>query len=370
MKNLPSVLITTQCFAPDIGGIESMMTGFAVHLAALGCSVTVLADGREAAVDSELQERGTTVKRFSGLKGLRRKRKAAAATQHIIANPGAILLADSYKSLELLPAVDVRVICLAHGTEFPVAPSPQKASRITASLAKAKLVLANSQFTLGQAEAYLRSDQPRDVFNPPIEQPIASDGAVMSNLRNKLGKGPVIAGVARLEPRKGFDQVLQALLSLSKRSPQIVFALAGSGPDAQRLRDLAQSLGVEQAVRFLGRISEAEKAALLELADIFAMPSRREGNSVEGFGIAYIEAAARNTASLGGIDGGCADAIEDGVTGLLVDGGDPQAVSNGLMRLLTDENLRTRLADAAAIDAANRQWPEQARRFLEMIGNV
>ena len=78
MKNPPSVLITTQCFAPDIGGIEGMMTGFAVHLAALGASVTVLADGRESTVDFELAARGITVNRFSGLKGLRRKRKAAA----------------------------------------------------------------------------------------------------------------------------------------------------------------------------------------------------------------------------------------------------------------------------------------------------
>jgi glycosyltransferase involved in cell wall biosynthesis len=301
------------------------------------------------------------------LKSRRRKRKAADVAQRLSKSAGTVLLADSYKSLELLSVPNVHVICLAHGSEFPAAPSLRKEQRIKDAIAKATLVLANSGFTLDEAGRYMHADQLRHVFHPPIEPPAPIDDSILTRLRSRLGAGPIIAGVARLEPRKGFDHVISALVSLTEAHPNVSFAIAGSGSDEARLRALAQSLGVEQRVHFLGRVGDAERAALLSLADIYAMPSRREGNSVEGFGIAYIEAAALCTALIGGIDGGAADAIVDGVTGLLVDGNDVSAVMQALDRMLSDDELRTRLADAAERDAQTRFWPEQVIRFWEIV---
>jgi phosphatidylinositol alpha-1,6-mannosyltransferase len=57
-------------------------------------------------------------------------------------------------------------------------------------------------------------------------------------------------------------------------------------------------------VNYLGLVDEASKAALLAEADIFAMPTRREGASIEGFGIVYLEAAWHGCPSLAGRDGG------------------------------------------------------------------
>ena len=81
---------------------------------------------------------------------------------------------------------------------------------------------------------------------------------------------------------------------------------AALGADRGRLEALAASLGVSQAAVFLGRVSDAEKAALLAAADVYAMPVRREGPSVEGFGIGYVEAAWFGVPSLAGRDGGAA----------------------------------------------------------------
>ena len=79
----------------------------------------------------------------------------------------------------------------------------------------------------------------------------------------------------------------------------IEWRIAGSGPDLEALQSHTRSLGL--TVKFLGRISESEKQAEFNQADLFLMPSYQEGNSLEGFGITYIEAAAFGVPSIGGL---------------------------------------------------------------------
>ncbi len=140
-------------------------------------------------------------------------------------------------------------------------------------------------------------------------------------MRDRIGgRRPVIATVARLEPRKGVDAVIRAMPDVLARHPGCIYAIAGGGEDRERLEQLAADLNVRQAVLFLGRVTSAEKAALLAMADVFAMPVRREGRSVEGFGISYSEAGWFGVPALAGRDGGAGDAVLDGETGLLCDG--------------------------------------------------
>jgi phosphatidylinositol alpha-1,6-mannosyltransferase len=124
-------------------------------------------------------------------------------------------------------------------------------------------------------------------------------------------------------------------------------------------------LKVRQAVLFLGRVSSAEKAALLAIADVFAMPVRREGHSVEGFGLSYSEAGWFGVPSLAGRDGGAGDAVVDGETGLLCDGTSQSEITSSLVSLLDDEALRERLGAAAQVRVKNELiWPVVIDRYL------
>ncbi len=99
------------------------------------------------------------------------------------------------------------------------------------------------------------------------------------------------------------------------------------------------------------------------------MPTRRVGASVEGFGIAYAEAAWRGVPSLAGSEGGASDAVIDGRTGLLCRGDDPQAVLAGLTTLLADESLRERLGGAARQRAREElTWERALPLYLAAIG--
>jgi phosphatidylinositol alpha-1,6-mannosyltransferase len=99
------------------------------------------------------------------------------------------------------------------------------------------------------------------------------------------------------------------------------------------------------------------------------MPSRRVGDSVEGFGIAYAEAAWYGLPALAGGDGGAAEVVKDGETGFVRDGGDAQAISQALYEMLDDAPMRQRMgAAAAAFVRKNLSWPSALPRYLAALG--
>jgi phosphatidylinositol alpha-1,6-mannosyltransferase len=99
-----------------------------------------------------------------------------------------------------------------------------------------------------------------------------------------------------------------------------------------------------------GRVSDEDRADLLGAADVFVMACRNRwlGLEQEGFGIVFLEAAAAGVPQIAGDSGGAAEAVLDGVTGLVVGNpDDPGAVAEALRALLSDPVLRRRMGRAA-----------------------
>ncbi len=362
------ILITTQTFPPDVGGIETLMAGLAKALVGAGEAVHVFADGAGGAPDAA---RYVTT-RFGGLKPLRRLLKARAVAA-AARQPGVTgVFADSWKSVERLPSLPVPIIVLAHGAEWPSNPTPDKRRRIVRAVAKAHRIIAVSDYTAARVRAYAPGLTDRiTVIHPPIEpqlEPSAEAAAAIRGLRRN--DGPLMATLARLEPRKGVDVALQAMAALSPTHPDLTFAVAGGGDDLPRLRALAESLGLADRVRFLGRVGEDAKAALLAGADLFVMPTRQAGESVEGFGIIYLEAAWHGLPAIAGLEGGGGEAVRDGVTGLVVDGVNPTAVAEAVRRLIENPAERAAMGHAAAARVRDESlWSEAAAaRFLAALG--
>ncbi len=284
------IAIVTQCFGPDLGGIEILMTGLADQLSLAGARVEVFAD--------HVRSRGIVdftrpypIHRFGSVRPFRRfmKRRAFAQTARGEAVLG--VFADSWKSVAAMPATAAPIAVLAHGTEFPPDASPAKARRINAALRRARSIIASSHYTAGLVANFMHGvDAPIVVINPPVPPlPVARPEALAQIDGAIAGRGPVLATLARLEPRKGVDAVLRALPALRRKHPGLVYLVAGAGADLARLRALAAQRGVDDCVVFLGQVSDLQvKAALLTRSDVYAMPSRRVGNSVEAFGIMMI----------------------------------------------------------------------------------
>ena len=158
----------------------------------------------------------------------------------------------------------------------------------------------------------------------------------------------LIVGVSRLVPRKGFDTAIAAVARMARARPNLELVIAGAGRDEGRLSRLARDRGAP--VRFLGRVSFDDLPLLYGCADVFAMLCRNRwlGLEQEGFGIVFLEAAACGVPQVAGASGGAAEAVDDGVTGVVVS--DPDNVDEvvaAFERLLDDDTARRAMGNAA-----------------------
>lgn len=162
-----------------------------------------------------------------------------------------------------------------------------------------------------------------------------------------VGKDPLIVTVARLVPHKGQDVVIKAVASLSAEFPALRYAIVGVGPDEQRLRELAASLGIADRVVFAGALSDDEVAEAYATSTMYAGLSRvEEGIHAEGFGISFLEAAASGLPSVAGDSGGVRSAVRHGTSGLVLPPTDVGMVAAAIRELLTDEAKRAQMGRA------------------------
>ncbi len=182
---------------------------------------------------------------------------------------------------------------------------------------------------------------------------------------------PLVLGVSRLVPRKGFDVVIDAVSGLVG----VQLAIAGAGRDRRRLEKRAGG-----NVRFLGRVPDADLPSLYASADVFAMccRDRWRGLEAEGFGIVFLEAAACGVPAVAGHSGGSHEAVADGETGFVVNPRDVAAVRTAIAQLVDDDELGARMGAAArrraldefAYDRLATRLEPVARGELSVVGRL
>lgn len=152
-----------------------------------------------------------------------------------------------------------------------------------------------------------------------------------------------VARLSRDEQYKGHDWVIRAMPHLLERFPGLVYHIVGDGSWRPDLEALAAREGVAQAVLFHGFVTDEMLACHYSNADLFIMPSRREG-----FGFVFLEAMANGIPAIGGNLDATPEAIVDGKTGYLIDPTSVESIVAAVSRLLGDEQLRRKMGQAAA----------------------
>lgn len=185
--------------------------------------------------------------------------------------------------------------------------------------------------------------------------------------RHRLQGKRVILTVARLVERKGIDMVIRAMPKVFEAIPNVVYLVIGIGPYQGKLERLARELGLEGRVIFVGRVPDEELPYYYNTCDLFVLVSRTlaDKGEIEGFGIVFLEAGACGKPVIGGRGGGTSEAIEEGVTGLLVDPLDVNEIANAIIRVLQDEELARRLGENGRRRATNQpDWTLLEKNFL------
>lgn len=385
------LLLLTHEFQPFRGGIAAVVDGLARGSAAVGHSPVVFAPDYGADQDETDRIQPYEVQRFSGStcsmlstdKLARFTGRCSAMIRKV--KPDLVHAVDPASQMALAMLGRLRRVrnhvFTVHGTElvryrnelFPRLWMGRGMCRATSVHAVSHAVerLLRSGWRRGLKHAFVETP---GIGQGWLERPV-TDRNVTRVEWKATPDDLVLLTLARRVPEKGHQDVIAsvALLPDELRS-RVVYVVMGTGPDSY-----ASSLEVAAAdakVRLVlaGAVSDDQAVAACDAADLLVMLSRRTETRIEGFGIAYIEAAARGLASLARSTGGVAEAVHDGRTGLvLAPDATNDTVARALETLLLSPSLRNRLGDGGRTLARGFSWEARAgaiyERFLARVAD-
>ena len=361
-------VISTRNFPPEIGGMQNLMGGLSLSLLKYG-PVKVFAEKTSENNNFDTNF-GIDVTRISGFKIFRKYRKANLIKEFSLKNSVKAFFFDHWKSIE---KIDDKILknttsfCLIHSKEINHTEGSHINKRMLRSLNKASFVVANSEFTKKLGMRNGLNENKIKIIHPGCNYPIKIDNKSLDKAKDLYRNCfPKIITVARLDKRKSHQNILMTIKNLKPRFPNIKYISIGDGEEMQNLKNLKNELGLGNEVLLLKDTTELLKVALLEQSDLFLMPSVIYKKSVEGFGISFIEAAAYGTGSIGGIAGGAADAIQNGVSGYLCDGNDLNSIYETIVKFYDNENFK-QLGNNAFNFSKNFHWDKIIKKYLKLI---
>lgn len=352
----------TFSFLPIVGGAEILLHGLGESLQERGHQVTIWAprvrgrDNRVVARYRLFRYGRPSSKRFGTRQTLPRLLfQTWGRRPHVLHCHGAYpagFVGAAFKRLTGTP-----LVIRPHGADILpgewIDRDPRLRRRMQRALLAADVVVAQGA-SLAQ--------RLRSLGVPDTRLRIIHNGVGLSGAEPcPLAEAPSILAMGSLAPQKGFDILLRAFRVIRQRIPAARLTIAGDGPEGPRLRGLADSLGIADAVTFPGLVTGDAKVALFSRAWIFVSSSRREP-----FANVILEAMAAGRAVVATRVGGNVEMVEDELDGLLVEPEDPDGLAQAVLRLLEDRERASAMGRAAWRRAEAFSWDAMVDRY-EML---
>ena len=358
-------LIVTRTFPPEVGGMQNLMYGLAKSLSE-NVMIKVFADQypNQYNFDKELS---FSIERVSGPKIFKKYRKANLVNTYLENNKKVkAIISDHWKSLENINT-EVKKICLIHSKEINHKKNSFINKRLIKILNNCHTVVANSNFTKNLAISVGVDENKIKVINPGVFPIDEINEKTYKNIKKKLeGRTPKLITVARFDKRKNHEKIIMALRNLKEIYPNIIYICIGQGENIDNLKKLITELKLQDQVIFPKNLTQDEKNSYLKCSDVFVMPSITYKKSVEGFGIVYVEAAQFGVPSIGGKDGGAADAIDHDQTGYICDGNSLDDVYQSIFNIL--ENNKYKVFGKKAEEISKKfYWSKIVKKYLELL---
>ena len=358
-------LIITRTFPPEVGGMQNLMWGLARSLSKINL-IKVFADYTEGheKFDNTVS---FSIERVSGVKLLRKYRKSYLINEYLNENKNVqCLIADHWKSLELIKT-NKKKICLIHSKEINHPKGSRLNKKVLEVLNSVDHVVANSNYTKNLAIDLGVDENRIIVINPGVDPVTEIPKKDLSKAEELFkGKKQRLITVSRFDKRKNHEKVIMAVRNLKEVYPDIVYTCIGYGDEEDNLKKLVIELNLQEQVIFLKDIPNDFKNALVARSNVFVMPSIIHKKSVEGFGIAYIEAAQYGIPSIGGKDGGASDAIIHEKTGLICDGNNLDDVYSSIDQIFK-ENKYFEYGKAAKENSSNFNWDKIIESYKRIL---
>lgn len=365
-------LLVTNDFPPKVGGIQSYLWELWRRLDPASTTVLTTPYRGSAAFDAAApidihRTRDPVLLPHPGL--VRQIDRLAASVDADL-----VLLDPALPLGAVGPLLERPYGLVLHGAEITVPGRLPLSSSVLGRIVRgARLVVAAGGYPLAEAQRAAGRDLPSIVIPPGVDtdrfHPVTTEERAA--VRRRLGlsvDATIVTSVSRLVPRKGMDVLIDAAARLAPTRPDLLVAIAGGGRDDARLRRRAISSGAP--VMFMGRLPDADLADFHAAGDVFAMLCRDRwfGLEQEGFGIVFVEAAACAVPQVAGRSGGSHEAVEDGVSGVVVDHPDDVVEVATALADLLDRPDRADLGRAARSRAVEAfSYDSLAKRLSEAL---
>jgi phosphatidylinositol alpha-1,6-mannosyltransferase len=213
---------------------------------------------------------------------------------------------------------------------------------------RARCVIANSRSTrhILLDEWQLPEEQVR-LLHPGVDTKRFTPAPRDPAFRREVAwdERPVVLTVGRLQRRKGHDQMIRALVTVRKRIPDVLYAVVGEGEERPRLERLIAENGLQDHIRLMGEADDRRLIRCYQQCDLFALPNRREGADIEGFGMVLVEAQACGKPVVAGDSGGTAETMKLPETGRVVNCDGPELLAGVVSELLSQPELLSRMGE-------------------------
>ncbi|KKP77992.1 MAG: Glycosyl transferase group 1 [Candidatus Moranbacteria bacterium GW2011_GWF2_35_39] len=180
-----------------------------------------------------------------------------------------------------------------------------------------------------------------------------------------------ILSVGAIKKRKGYHISIPAFAEARKNIPNLRYKIVGDQSDRkclESLKNISKDHGIEEYVDFIQNISDEDLDKLYRRAKLFILTSVNYGDNFEGYGLVFIEAAARGLPVIGTLDNGIGDAVRDGINGILVPQKDIIKTKEAILKLLScpdQEKIKKSSYDWALDHEINKSADE----YIGMYGN-
>ena len=175
--------------------------------------------------------------------------------------------------------------------------------------------------------------------------------------------------IARLEKRKNHKKIIYAINELIKDFKNLLYLIAGDGPEMKKIRKLINKLNLKKNVKILGKVNERDKAFLFKISDLHVMPTIQDKRSIsiEGFGISYIEAGMHGIPSISSGLGGTKESVIDGKTGIICNPNNVSSIKDSIRKVLINKTMYKKLSINSKNFSKKFLWKNTIRNYLKLI---
>lgn len=244
---------------------------------------------------------------------------------------------------------------------------------------RADHIITNSENSLAIAKAKGIPGERIRILNPGVEIPSVSEVKLTGSKYEEYTDKVVLFSLGRLIPRKGLNEFVENSFDLVlKDFPEAVLLIVGTEPGnnsrhgdsiQKNINQYASEKGWSECIHFMGNVDDEDLERLWGVADIFIFPVIPVPGDVEGFGMVAVEAAAHGVPTVAFREGGIADAVEEGKSGILVAQGDYEGFSDAISLALKNEGNRIS-SDSCKKFSKRFEWNVYGNKLRKIILDV